>query len=217
MPDKVTASGFVASQVDGAQVGGWPAALMAELPAKEERWCQLGYANHRDWRLAVEKSSDATRQGQRASIAACQMVPRPRQLASLLPRHQWCPLGSAARTTRPAQRACCANGSMIIAGIRIRHPRRRACWPATPASKSRSWINVRRSPRRAPSHACGAPNAFMHVPSPWYRVYESKAAQLALSKRRRQAAAHQGDDGKLVPRRRWQTADSSGSGPVTCE
>ena len=102
LPDKVTASGFVASQVDGAQVDGWPAALMAELPAKEERWRQLGYANHRDWRLAVEKSSDATRQGQRASIAACQMVPRPRQLASLLPRHQWCPLGSAARTTRPA-------------------------------------------------------------------------------------------------------------------
>ena len=128
LPDKVTASGFVASQVDGAQVGGWPAALMAELPAKEERWRQLGYANHRDWRLAVEKSSDATRQGQRASIAACQMVPRPRQLASLLPRHQWCPLGSAARTTRPAQRACCANGSMIIALIRIcKRARLRRC------------------------------------------------------------------------------------------
>ena len=83
LPDKVTASGFVASQVDGAQVGGWPAALMAELPAKEERWRQLGYANHRDWRLAVEKQRrDAARAARIDSGLPNGAAPSPAGVAS---------------------------------------------------------------------------------------------------------------------------------------
>ena len=168
------------------------------------------------------RSSDATRQGQRASIAACQMVPRPRQLASLLPRHQWCPLGSAARTTLPEQRACCANGSMIIAGIHIRHPRRRACWPATPASKSRSFGEM-----------CAAPFGAHHPARVvlLMRSCTSLPRGTGFTNQRQRNWLCQGDDSKLlpakettasfcglrVPRRRWQTADSSGSGPVTCE
>ena len=194
---------------------------MAELPAKAERWRQLGYSRTPviatgGW---LWRSSDATRQARAARINSSLpngAAPSPAGVASapapVVPTRK-------RRSNHPPSTTgvLCKWFDDRTALIRIRHPRRRACWPATPASKSRSWRNVRRSPRRAPSRACGAPNAFMHVPSPWYRVYESKAAQLALSKRRRQAAARQGDDGKLVPRRRWQTADRSGSGPVTCE
>ena len=186
---------------------------MAELPAKEERWRQLGYANHRDWRLAVEKQRrDAARAARIDSSLPNGAAPSPAGVAS------------APAPVVPTRKRR-SNHPPSTTGVLCKwfDDHRRDPYPS-PKEKgvlaSNAGLKVPQLEKcapRAPSRACGAPNAFMHVPSPWYRVYESKAAQLALSKRRRQAAARQGDDGKLVPRRRWQTADSSGSGPVTCE
>ena len=56
---------------------------MAELPAKEEQWRQLGYANHRDWRLAVEKQRrDAARAARIDSSLPNGAAPSPAGVAS---------------------------------------------------------------------------------------------------------------------------------------